>query len=115
MVIRVWYVLEWHILIIDGKPLTSPRFVARIREALNQAGVSSEHYSGRSFRSRAATTAASQGVAETTIKMLGSWKSSAYQLYIKTPCQQLAAILVPLDQTELVLVTSRFLISCQYA
>jgi len=76
----------------DGKPLTRPRFVARIREALSQAGVSSERYSGHSFRSGAATTAARQGVAETTIKMLGRWKSSAYQLYIKTPRQQLAAI-----------------------
>ena len=50
------------------------------------------HYSGHSFRIGAATTAARQGEAETTIKMLDRWKSSAYQLYIKTPWQQLAAI-----------------------
>ena len=76
----------------DGKPLTRPRFVVRIREALSQAGVQFKHYSGHSFRIGAATTAVRQGVAETTIKMLGRWKSSAYQLYIKTPRQQLAAM-----------------------
>lgn len=43
-------------------------------------------YSGHSFRSGAATTAAKQGIGDATIKMLGS----AYQLYIKTPRVQLA-------------------------
>ena len=76
----------------DGKPLTRPRFVSRIREALSQAGVNCAPYSGHSFIIGAATTAARQGIAETTIKMLGRWKSSAYQLYIKTPWDQLAAV-----------------------
>ena len=76
----------------DGKPLTRARFVAKVREALTQAGVDCTPYSGHSFRIGAATTAASQGIEETTIKMLGRWKSSAYQLYIRTPREQLAAI-----------------------
>ena len=76
----------------DGKPLTRPRFVSRIREALSQAGVNCAPYSGHSFRIGAATTAARQGIEETTIKMLGRWKSSVYQLYIKTPRDQLAAV-----------------------
>ena len=37
--------------------------------------------------------AAKQGLGDATIKMLGYWKSNAYQLYIKVPKQQLAAIL----------------------
>ena len=69
----------------DGKPLTCQRFVARVREALTSAGVDSSAYSGHSFRSGAATTAAKCGVSDAVIKMLGRWKSSAYQLYIKTP------------------------------
>ena len=76
----------------DGKPLTRQRFVARAREALTSAGVDCSAYSGHSFRSGAATTAAKCGVSDATIKMLGRWKSSAYQLYIKTPRDQLARI-----------------------
>ena len=50
------------------------------------------NYAGHSFRSGAATTVAKQGLDDATIKMLGRWKSNAYQLHIKTPRQQLAAI-----------------------
>jgi hypothetical protein len=58
-----------------------------MKEALISAGVDCSPYSGHSFRSGAATTAAKQGISDATIKMLGRWKSSAYQLYI----EQLAA------------------------
>ncbi len=51
--------------------------------ALASAGVDSTPYSGHSFRSGAATTAASRGIGDATIKMLGRWNSEAYQLYIK--------------------------------
>ena len=74
-----------------GRPLTRPRFVARIKEALTTAGFDCTAYSGHSFRSGAATTAAAQRFSEATIKMLGRWKSNAYQLYIKTPRDQLAS------------------------
>lgn len=76
----------------DGRYLTRARFVAQVKQALKRAGVDHTHYSGHSFRSGAATTAARQGIGDATIKMLGRWKSSAYQLYIKTPREQLAAV-----------------------
>lgn len=76
----------------DGKPLTRARLVTEVRRALSTAGVDCRSYSGHSFRSGAATTAAKQGVGDATIKMLGRWKSNAYQLYVKTPRSQLAAI-----------------------
>lgn len=76
----------------DGKPLTRPRLVFKLREALQAAGIDCAAYSGHSFRAGAATTAARQGISDTTIKMLGRWKSSAYQLYIKTPRDQLASV-----------------------
>ena len=78
----------------DGKPLTRSRLVAKLKESIQAAGVNCAAYSGHSFRSGAATTAARQGIGDATIKMLGRWKSSAYQLlqYIKTPREQLAAV-----------------------
>ena len=76
----------------NGQPLTRPRLVIEVKRALTRAGVNSDHYSGHSFRSGAATAAAERGVEDATIKMLGQWKSSAYQLYVRTPREQLAAI-----------------------
>ena len=76
---------------LDGRLLTRSRFVEQVRWALTTAGVDSTPYSGHSFRSGAATTAASQGIGDATIKMLGRWRSSAYQLYVKTPRSELAA------------------------
>ena len=69
----------------DGKPLTKERFVHHTREALSQAGINASNYAGHSFRIGAATVAAAVGIQDSTIKMLGRWKSEAYQLYIRTP------------------------------
>ena len=76
----------------DGRALTRALFVEKVRYALSLVGINADNYAGHSFRSGAATTAAKQGVGDATIKMLGRWKSDAYQLYIKTPRHQLAAI-----------------------
>jgi len=76
----------------DGRPLMRPWFVTEVRKALLAAGIDPKPYSRHSFRIGAATTAARQGVEDSTIKMLGRWKSSAYQLYIKPPCDHLASI-----------------------
>ena len=76
----------------DGKPLTRIRLVEKVQRALQVAGVLSKPYSGHSFRIGAATTAARVGVEDSTIKMLGRWRSNAYQLYIRTPREQLAAV-----------------------
>ena len=45
-----------------------------------------------SFCIGAATTAARCGIPDSTIKMFGQWESSAYMLYIRTPCETLASI-----------------------
>lgn len=76
----------------DGRPLTRGNFVVRVRQVLTEAGVDSAPYSGHSFRIGAATTAAKAGMGDATIKMLGRWQSNAYQLYVKTPRDQLAAL-----------------------
>lgn len=56
------------------------------------AGIDPTPYSGHSFHIGAATTANKNGVGDATVKMLGRWKSAAYQLYVKTPRSQLAKI-----------------------
>ena len=68
------------------------RFVSGVREALRKAGINQKQYAGHSFRIGAATTASQRGISESTIKMLGRWESSAYQLYVRTPRENLASI-----------------------
>ena len=68
----------------DGKPLSRPWFVTEIKRALSSAGIVESHTQDSS-RTGVVTTADKQGVEDSTIKMLGHWKSSAYQRYIKTP------------------------------
>ena len=76
----------------DGSFLTRDRLVSAIRRALSSAGIETTGFSGHSFRVGAATTAAVVGVEDSTIKMLGRWESSAYQRYLRTPRETLAAI-----------------------
>ena len=76
----------------DGSPLTRNRLVAAVRSALSHAGVDMAHYSGHSFLVGVATTAARARLSQATIKMLGRWASSAYERYIRTPRESLAAI-----------------------
>ena len=77
---------------VDGSPLTRTRFVSKVKDALMAAGIDSSFYSGHSFRSGAATTAAERGIGDAAIKTLGRWRSSAYQVYVKTPRDLLAGL-----------------------
>ncbi len=70
----------------DGSPLSRPKLVQCLREALKAAGIDDNGFSGHSFRIGAATAAARAG-----IKTLGRWKSSVFTLYIRTPSRHLAA------------------------
>ena len=76
----------------EGQPLTRSYFVGSLRKALALAGINDSNYAGHSFGIGAATTALRAGVSDAKIKMLGRWESSAYQLYLQTPRQELAAI-----------------------
>ena len=69
----------------NGNPLSRQNLIAKVRQALQQAGVDPSHYSGHSFRIGAATTAASRGISDTTIQILGRWSSDSYTRYIRTP------------------------------
>ena len=76
----------------DGKPLTRPLLVERVRGALGKAGVEATHYSGHSFRIGAATTAAANRVSDATIQLLGRWRSDSYCQYILTPRGRLSNV-----------------------
>ena len=82
----------------DGTPLSRERFVQEVKSALREAHIDHRGYSGHSFRIGAATSAAAAGVPAYIIKMLGRWNSEAYQLYIRTPREALAAVSSALAQ-----------------
>ena len=61
----------------DRTPLTKQRFISHIRKALQSAGIDPTKYVQHSFRIGAITTAAERGIQDSTIKILGRWKSDA--------------------------------------
>ena len=50
------------------------------------------NFSSHSFHIRVAMVVAHNGVPDHLIQALGRWSSSAYQLYIRTPSESLAAL-----------------------
>ena len=76
----------------NSSPLTRDKFVRMTKFALQLANFDASAYSGHSFRIGAATAAAAAGVPPYFIRMLGRWKSEAYQSYIRTPRESLASI-----------------------
>ena len=76
----------------DGSFLTRQQFALLISNTLKLAGIDDKHYNTHSFRIGAATSAKEAGISDVQIKMLGRWKSEAYQLYVRTPREQLAKL-----------------------
>lgn len=72
----------------NGRPFSGTRFVNYLRQALGEAGYDGSAYSGHSFRSGAATWAASIGIPSDKIQIMGRWSSDAYRLYIRTPAAE---------------------------
>lgn len=78
----------------DTSVLTKSNFVRQTRQLLHLSGYNPDGYSGHSFRSGCATSAAQAGLSDWELQLLGRWSSSAYQRYIRaTP-----AILASLSQ-----------------
>ena len=56
------------------------------------AGLETSRYSGHSLHIGAATSVAAAGVPDHLIKVLGCWRSEAFQLYIRTPPDTLLSV-----------------------
>ena len=76
----------------DGRNLTRTALTNNLRAILHVCGLNSTHYASHSFRIGAATTAGAAGIPDWLIKVLGRWKSDAYQSYIKTPQETLLQV-----------------------
>ena len=76
----------------DGSHLTRQRFASLITNTLQLAGIDDKRYTTHSFRIGAATTAKDAGISHVHVKMLGRWKSNAYQLYVRTSSDKLAGL-----------------------
>ena len=76
----------------DGSLLSRGYLIEGMRAALSQAGVDSSQFAGHSLRIGAATTAARAGFRDSFIQTLGRWKSFAFTTYIRTPPEDLIAI-----------------------
>ena len=69
----------------NNTPLTRAQFKTLVSTTLRTAGLNDSEYNTHSFRIGAATTAKAVGIADAQIQLLGRWKSSAYQGYIRIP------------------------------
>ena len=58
--------------------------------AFTKAGINPDLYTGHSFQIGAATVAHIKGIEDSIIMTLGSWKSNAYQRYVRIPQEHLA-------------------------
>lgn len=66
--------------------------VAALRRALTHAGLPANQFTGHSFRRGAATWAASIGIPDAEIRVLGRWSSAAQLRYVDTPAAAIADI-----------------------
>ena len=76
----------------DGNPLTRSKFVSLVRRVLRLSGINDQDYTGHSFRVGAATTAAAAGVADSMIKAMGRWTSTAFLVYIRLQPEELQQV-----------------------
>ena len=67
-----------------GEPLTRHSCLIHLRNILVAAGYQPHAFNTHSFRIGVATSAAQAGIPTPQIKLLGRWRSSAYQCYIRT-------------------------------
>ena len=83
----------------NGQPLSRALLTDWLRQILVSANIPG-NFSSHSFRIGAATVAARNGVPVHLIQALGRWSSSAYQLYIRTPSESLAALSTKLASSQ---------------
>ena len=70
---------------VDGSPVSRSSFSHRLSMAIQLCGLAPSRYKGHSFRIGAASHAADKGFSDAQIRLLGRWKSNAFQRYIRVP------------------------------
>lgn len=70
---------------LGGHPFEGARIVSFLRMALNGAGYPADAFTGHSFRSGAATWAASIGHPTERIKIMGRWVGDSVHRYVRLP------------------------------
>ena len=80
------------LLLANGNPLSREVLVSHIRRALAASGFDVSGFTGHSFRIGAATTAGLAGFPDSTIQMLGRWKSDAFTRYLRSPGIYIASL-----------------------
>ena len=70
---------------VDGLPVSRSVFSAQLSMAISLGGLAPSRYKGHSFRIGVASHAADQGFSDAQIRLLGRWKSNAFQKYIRLP------------------------------
>ena len=76
----------------SGVPLSRQFLVTSVRVALSRHGLDVNRFNGHSFRIGAATTAAQAGLSDSSIQLLGRWKSSVFVRYLRPPVERLASV-----------------------
>ena len=70
---------------VDGLPVSRSTFSNQLATAIQLCGLPPARYKGHSFRIGAASHAAEHGFTDTQIRLLGRWKSNAFQKYLRVP------------------------------
>ena len=71
--------------LVNGKPVSRSQFTIWLQQSLTKAGLPSSSFKSHSFRIGAATTAASLGIPEDKIRLMGRWHSDSFKKYIRIP------------------------------
>ena len=76
----------------NGRMVTRQLFKSAIDSVLSQLHLNKGNFNTHSFRIGAATSAINSGIPAVQVKMLGRWKSDAYQRYVRTSPKELAML-----------------------
>ena len=67
----------------EGHPVYRKAFSGLLALVLSKSGLSSVNYKSHSFRIGAASWAAERGFSDAQIRLMGRWKSNAFEKYIR--------------------------------